>query len=292
MVTNPGSYDPSPLRVAAANPLWLHGANATPWAKYATETVVEYFFRDQGENWDVATLGGMPLAQIANKSWLDSLTLDANKRKNRDVDLDLNNDGDVTAQEFLDGMAIWQAQRDAGLENLDYEDWIKTFGVSVPEVEDSFSKYRPELVRYYRQWQYPTNTVDPATGTPSSAVSWINSFRGDKDRLFKEPGFIIGLNVTKPKVYIRDQIGSLASHMETLYNWLPALQHDKTELGFGKFGPTAGPLAGSSRQRRLWVDFRDLLVHGDQFANFVLGAADSALNVVAPDGANRYHNRR
>lgn len=289
MVTSPGTYNPAPLRAAAANPKWLHGANATPWAKYATETVVEYFFRDQGEDWDVATLDGMPLAQIASKSWLDSLTLGARKSEDRDVNLDLNDDGEITAKEMLQGMDIWQAQRDAGLENLDYEDWIRTFGVAVPEVENSFNKYRPELVRYYRQWQYPTNTVDPATGTPSSAVSWINSFRGDKDRLFKEPGFLIGLNVTKPKVYIRDQNGSLASHMETLHNWLPALQHSDSELGFGHFPSDAGPLSGQfSDAAGYWIDFRDLLVHGDQFSNFVLDAAASSMNVVGADGSTRY----
>lgn len=289
MVTSPGTYNPAALRSAAADPKYLHAANATPWAKYATQTVVEYFFRDQGEDWNVAALDGVPLAQISSRSWLDSLTLDENKRVDRDVDLDLNNDGTITAKEMLNGMEIWQAQRDAGLENLDYEDWIRTFGVSVPEVEDSFNKHRPELVRYYRQWQYPTNTVDPATGTPSSAVSWINSFRADKDRLFKEPGFLIGLNVTKPKVYIRDQAGSLASHMETLYNWLPALQHADTETGFGNFSSDRGPLAGQfTDEGGYWIDFRDLLVHGDQFSNFVLDAASSALNVIGADGSTRY----
>jgi len=288
MVTSPGTYNPAPLREAVANPKWLHGANATPWAKYATETIVEYFFRDQGEDWDEAVLDGIPLAQVANRNWMDSLTLDANKRDDRDLDLDLNNDGNITAKEMLEGMDIWQAQRDAGLENLDYEDWIKTFGVSVPEVENSFNKYRPELIRYFRQWQYPTNTVDPATGTPSSAVSWINSFRADKDRMFKEPGFIVGLNVCKPKVYLADPVGSLASHMETLQNWLPALSHSNTELGFKQFGATEGPLAGKLGTSGYWVDMRDLLTHGDQFANFALDNVSSALSTLETDGRYRY----
>lgn len=289
MVTQPTSYNPAPLRATAANPKWLHGAGATPWAKYATETIVEYYFRDQGEDHDEATLDGVPLAQIASRSWLDSLTLGSDKRVDRDLNLDLNDDGEVTAKEFLEGMEIWQAQRDAGLETLDYEDWIRTFGVKVPEVEESFNRYRPELLRYYRQWQYPTNTVDPATGTPSSAVSFINQFRADKDRMFKEPGFIVGLNVTKPKVYIRDQNGSLASHMETVRNWLPALQHADTESGFGNFAKNQGPLAGQfTDDAGYWIDFRDLFVHGDQFANFVLGPAHSALNVINADGSTRY----
>lgn len=289
MVTSPQTYNPAALRASTANPRWLHGANATPWAKYATETIVEYYFRDQGEDWDVSTLDGLPLSQVAGRSWLDSLTLDENKRVDRDQNLDLNDDGKITAQEMQDAVAIWQAQRDAGLESLDYEDWIATFGVSIPEVEQSFNKYRPELLRYNREWQYPTNTVDPATGSPSSAVSWINQFRADKDRLFKEPGFIVGLQVTKPKVYIRDQNGSLASHMETLENFMPALSHSNTELGFKQFASDAGPLSGQfTDEGGYWVDLRDLFVRGDQFSNFVLDAASSSLNVISPDGGTRY----
>ena len=43
--------------------------------------------------------------------------------------MDLNADGKVTVQESLNAMEHWQALRDAGLENMDYEDWIRTFAV-------------------------------------------------------------------------------------------------------------------------------------------------------------------
>ena len=254
---------------------------------------MEYFFRDQGEDYDVSTLDGLPLAQIHGKSWLDSLTIDDDKRTDRRVDLDLDGDGKVEADELETGMQHWQALRDAGLETMDYEDWIRTFGVAVPEVESSFNKYRPELVRYFRQWTYPTNTIDPATGKPSSAVSWINSFRADKDRLFKEPGFLVGLTVQKPKTYIKDTTGGLSSFLETIENWLPALSHSDYEKGFKQFAHGAGPLAdkiGSAGPgyHGYWVDLRDLLVHGDQFINFAPDTASSALSVLTGDGKNRY----
>ena len=79
MVTAPGTYDPAPLR-GAADPKFYHPAGGTPWLKYAMQSVVEYYFRDQGEDWDQAVLDGIPLAQIAQRNWTDSLTLDGNLR--------------------------------------------------------------------------------------------------------------------------------------------------------------------------------------------------------------------
>ena len=192
---------------------------------------------------------------------------------------------------MLHGMQHWEALREAGLETMDYEDWIKTFGVSVPEVEESFNKYRPELIRYWRQWQYPTNTVEPTTGVPSSAVSWVNAFRADKDRLFKEPGFIIGLTVQKPKAYLSDPTGQLAGFMQTLENWLPALSHKEYERGFLHFAENAGPLADkfdAGTPEGYWVDLRDLLVYGDQFLNFAADAASGAVSVITDAGGARY----
>lgn len=291
MVTQPDTYDPAPLR-EPADAKYYHAAGATPWLKYCTQAIVEYFFRDEGEAWNVATLDGLPLAQISGRSWLDSLTLNDDKRTDRDMDLDLNNDGNLTAQELMQGMAEYNALRDAGLVQMDYEDWISTFGVNIPEKnEDSPKMYRPELIRYSRQWAYPANTVEPTTGVPSSALSWINAFRADKDRLFKEPGFVVGLQVVKPKVYLEDPTGSLAGFMETLEDWLPALSQTEYEKGFKSFGATAGPLAsriGTTPFKAYWVDMRDLFKYGDQFMNFVPDSASGALNVITATGGARY----
>lgn len=293
MVTNPSTYDPAALRAAAAAKFY-HPGSSTPWIKYAMETIVEYYFRDEGEDWDAATLDGLPLAQIAQRNWFDSLTLDDEKRAARELDLDLNADGDITAREVSEGMEIWAAQRDAGLETLDYADWIKTFGVAVSEENTvSTAEYKPELLRYNRQWQYPVNTVDPATGAPSSAVSWLTAFAADKNRMFREPGFIIGLQVTKPKVYLRDPKGSFTAYMERLENWLPALSHSSYEKGFVNFAHAAGPLPNKFKtdadvNQGYWLDFRDLLLYGDQFINYDYSAAPSALSVLTEDGARRY----
>jgi len=297
MVTDPTNYNAATIRTAigsGADAKYYHAAGGTNWLKAALQSITEYYFRDEGENWDEATLDGLPLAQVASRNWLDSLTLDDNIRTDRDVDVDLNADGTVTAQEVLQAQQHWQTLREAGLEKLDYEDWIKTFGVNIPErQEQTDAMYRPELLRYNREWAYPVNTVEPTTGVPSSAVSWINAFRADKDRLFKEPGFIIGLQVVKPKAYIKDTTGGLASFMETIENWLPALSHADPEKAFKEFAATSGPLAsklGTTPFEAYWVDMRDLLLYGDQFLNFAPDTASAAISVIdSGQGArNRY----
>jgi len=292
MVTSPGTFDPTPLKAASADAAFYHSAGGIPWAKYCTELITEFYFRDEGEDWDDKMVGSVPMVQIGSRNWMDSLTLDDVKRTDRDFDLDLNNDGTLTATELSDGMAHYNALRDAGLETMDYEDWIATFGVKVPEREDtSSSQYRPELLRYSRQWAYPTNTVEPTTGVPSSAVSWIDSVRADKDRLFKEPGFIVGLTVQKPKAYLQDPTGALAGFMQTLENWLPAISHKEYEKGFLEFAANAGPLAnkiGTTPFEAYWVDLRDLLIYGDQFSNFALDSSASAVPVIEALGGGRY----
>jgi len=301
MVVNPTGYNAATIRTAitggsTADPRYYFAAGGTNWLKSAVECITEYYFRDEGEDWNVATDDTMPLAQIANKNWMDSVTLNINKRTaaGRDPDLDANNDGDLTATELFEGLAHYNALRDAGLEAADYEDWIATFGVDIPEKnEASPNLFKPELIRYDREWAYPTNTVEPTTGAPSSAMSWVTALRADKDRYFKEPGFIVGITVQKPKVFIKDQIGGLANYMETLQNWLPALTHESYEKAFMSFAANAGPLNnkipdGVGGYRAYWVDLRDLFMYGDQFLNFAPDGAANALTLFTSGGKYRY----
>lgn len=298
MVTMPATYDPAPLRSAASVPFYHH-AGATNWLKYALETITEYYFRDQGEDWNVAVAtDGLPLSQFSGKTWFDSLTMADDKRTDRDMDLDLNNDGNLTATELETGLSQWQALREAGLENLDYEDWLRTFGIAAPEeVPESFNRYRPELLGHDRSWAYPVNTVEPTTGVPSSAVSFVTAFSKNKNRRFMEPGFIVGVTVAKPKIYIKDQAGALASNLETLENFLPALSHKQYERGFKSFAGTAGPFAGKfdadntapvGTPQGYWIDLRDLFMYGDQFLNYAPDAVGNAFDVLLPNGSSRY----
>lgn len=281
--------------VEAANQNFYHPPGGINWTQKCLETVTEWFFRDEGEDWDEAMLGAYPMAQISGRSWLDSLTRDSEKRTDREVNLDMDGDGNITVREMLEAQQHWQAIREAGLEDMDYEDYIRTYGIQVRQPDTSPTIHRPEVLRYSREWQYPTNIVDPATGVPSSAVSWAVAFRADKDRFFKEPGFIFGASVARPKVYLADTVGSLIHMSKSVYSWLPAVLADQYEKGFLEIPHAEGPLAGRIKDDALanedyWVDVRDAFTHGDQFTNLNPTQAEGFLSIVKADGSQRYPN--
>src|SRR5690349_19825916 len=122
---------------------------------------------------------------------------------------------------------------------MSYEDWLKTYGVRGQAAQDP---HRPELIRFVRDWTYPTNTVEPTTGVPSSACSWALSERADKDRFFAEPGFIFGCTVVRPKVYFSKQTGALASAMTDALSWLPAVMRDEVYTSLREFATATGPV--------------------------------------------------
>ena len=55
--------------------------------------------------------------------------------------------------------------------------------------------FKPELITYSKEWTYPSNTIDTTSGAARSAVSWAVQLKADKDRYFKEPGFLVGVCV-------------------------------------------------------------------------------------------------
>jgi hypothetical protein len=174
---------------------------------------------------------------------------------------------------------MWKLQRMNNFTDMSYEEFLSTYGVHVKEAEDHI----PELVRYVRDWTYPTSHIEPTTGAPTSAVSWKIAERADKDRFFREPGFLFGCCVVRPKVYRSKQIGSVADLMENAFTWLPALVRDDYTASFTRVATgTSGPL--STNTDEYWIDLKDLLLYGDQFVNFALTATDAGL-VALPTAA-------
>lgn len=238
--------------------------NGVDWLKQSMEVIVEEYFRDEEQKWDnYLDPEGVPKAQIKGNDVLDSYTKDADKRE-RDLAVDLDGDGEVEASEIGLAMAEWNAMRDAGLVDMDYEDYAKTYGANVRQEEASPELHRPELMAYWSEWQYPTNTVDPSNGQPRSAVSWSIAKQANKKRFFKEHGFIIGIQVVRPKTYKRNHQGTFSAYMMTQKTWLPAVLNDNPELSYMKFADNEGPIVANATDG-YWVDTRDLFVHGEQF---------------------------
>jgi len=208
-------------------------------------------------------IGGYSAAQVQDQMWLDSL-----------VDATVLPDGGVPATtntEALDkALTAYEWLRAMNMTDMNYDQYLAQAGVNI----DSEALHRPELVAYSRDWTYPNNTVEPTTGVPASAYSWVTKMNNDKKFFFKEPGFLIGLQVWRPKIYLQRQYASLSHYLDNAFSWMPAILSDNPETSLREFtGGVSGngPLSNGTQgpANGYWVDMRDLYLYGDQFTNIV-----------------------
>ena len=253
--------------------------NAMDWAYVCTQSCVNWYFRDGQEplagygNFGVRTpanYGDMYKARVRDPGWLESVKIE---------DVNPTGQGDLPGVEDFQDVFVpsawsthyaqWEHMRQIKLldEDVSFEDYLATFGVKVPaRVKET--EHRPELIRYLRQWQYPSNAVD-GNGAASAAVSWAVSGRADKARSFSEPGFLLVLSVFRPKVFFGNQVRHATSMLDDAYGWLPAVLRDDPFTSLIEYDHNEGPLSGVFNSADdYWVDRRDLFVRGGQFLNF------------------------
>lgn len=248
---------------------------------------VEYFRDDLSDGGTSSSplLDDIPLAMLNNTGVHDSLVLNDNYNLvDPDVNVDLLGDAtdhDLRIKEIDDALNRWKLAKVNGLTDATFEDYLASFGIGSPKAE---KPHRSELIRYSRTWQYPSNTVEPTTGVPSSALSWSVQERADKDRFFREPGFITGYSVTRPKVYLSKQSAHIAGFLDRAEDWMPAWLWGQPNTSMKKYAQGTGPFAILSDADGYWVDMRDLYMHGDQYVNFALTETDAGL-VAVPTAA-------
>jgi len=247
------------------------------------DKIVEHYFRADGEG--SFLIDGMPARALAEDNWMDSYLKESEFAPIEDVDVDGNADGTITVGEIDEAQRNFALMRQFGLTEMDFDDYLRTFGIRVAPAESD----KPELIRYSSTWQYPNNTVEPTTGVPTTAWAMSPSDRADKDRFFKEPGFIIGITCTKPKVYYGNQTGSVTGLLDNAMRWLPAMMRDDPYTSMVRIDTASkdnGPLDGQAEG--YWFDMRDLLLYGEQFANFALTPSDGAIAMPQADAQKRY----
>lgn len=252
---------------------YYHKSAGISWVKECLKRVVSYYFRQPDEAWDDHTIGNLPSAQIMQKTWMDSAQNDTDRAAIADVDVDLDSNATITASEVDKALWQWQLLRTQGATNMTYEDFLASYGVRPSAVE----LHRPELLRYVRDWAAPVNHIDPTDGSPTSAVVWKVAERADKDRFFPEPGFLFGVSVLRPKVYLRGQAGSVTDIMTDLYGWLPSVLMDNVEASLKKVAAASAAVFGAANTDAVWIDLRDLFMYGEQFVNFDLASTDAGL---------------
>lgn len=238
---------------------------AINWSALCLDRVVEEYFRSDTDG-TPTLIDGLPPAGLNRDSFLDSAIDNADYVTAADVNLSDAGSAfgtEVRASEIEASMRLYEQLKQANLIEMTYEDYLRQHGVRVKAEEH----HRPELIRYIKEWTYPSNTIDPTSGTPRSAVSWSIAERADKDRFIKEPGFIYGVNVIRPKVYLRNLTSSAVMLMNNAQRWLPSILRDDTYSSMAKV--TAGDPPLDSNTDAYWIDLKDLLLYGDQFLNYV-----------------------
>lgn len=267
------------LGVAASSGPYYTAKGGVDYLKRCVQSIVEAHFRDEGETFaDAVTADGVPMVQIRDRLWLDSIT----DKDDAPLATDPGATGDTpTNMEQL--QALYEAYdqlRQIGVADMSYEDFIRSYGIAVPEVVD---EKKPELLARYSDFQYPSNAIDPTNGAPSSAVSWVFK-NGKRDpKFFKEPGFIVGLSITRPKIYFGGLAGNLSAHLTRAWDWIPNYLNENSiiplpETAFKKFAADGGPLGDrATATDSYWVEMRDLFLHGDQFQNMRPWADNGAL---------------
>lgn len=276
---------------------YYHFDNGINFALECTKVIMEEYFRDEGENWNSFTEGGMPAVKMYGRGHndpFDHLTLASNYRE---LGVAIPTGAEATVEDLDYAYAQWAAMKDAGLMDMDYQDFINSYGAETRQDEASPLLHRPELIRHMREWSYASNIVEPTTGVPSTAVTWSLGGRADKRMAFNEPGWVFGACTVRPKIFLINQRGSVAHGMDNVQNWLPPAIHGRSDVSHKNFAYSEGPLpdlfddlsgAGGGNPQSYWIDIRDLLAYGDQFTNYAMDAVSGGVSLPTNTGQRRF----
>jgi len=257
------------------------------WVKRCLERVVDCYFRDEIQDSGDYEIEGLPAASINLKTWFESaikiVDLPAGAETNPNLASTTAGQGDGTAgvyaSEIQEALQQWEWARSTAFSDLTFEDFCETYGVVLPQREE----HVPELLRYVRSWQYPSNTIDTTNGTARSAVSWSHQaaaeYKGKTGRkMFAEPGFIFGVTTTRPKCYLTKINSHAAGMLNQARAWLPPQLAQDPSASFIQVASGEPPFDFSNGD--LIFDMKDLFLNGDQFTNQDL-TADIGMNRVA-----------
>lgn len=274
MVLDPGS-DQSASYGTADTAVTYHKSSSVTFnfAQECLKAVVQEYFRYGTDDWNSYMVDtSWAAAQVMLPGWMDSI-VKGSDYDTESPDLSLSGEAQtVEAATIAQLLTKWDLLRAQGvIGDISYEDFLRSYGVKAPQQEELG---RPELLRYVREWAYPTNTINASTGAPTSAVSWAVAARGDKDRFFREPGFIFACTVARPKVYVSYQEFAASHWLNDAYLWLPAVLSDDPGSSMRKYTAGTGPLPLIDID--YVVDWRDLFENGDQFTNWTVGATPTA----------------
>lgn len=224
------------------------------WVRLCCEKIHDSYFVNDDET--PQTIDGVRMCKMNNASWYQNMIF-----KPADDAVPVT-DGTDMYQHLQGWMMLQQAQ----MTELTYEKYLETYG--------SYSVAKnvgdPEILRFARSWTQPTNTVEPTTGSPSSAWAWSDEIKMAKAKRFDEPGFVIMLACYRPKMFQGNLPYSMVGNLWGFTDWYPSYNLEDPTAGVKNLlstDPVFAAAAQDAGTEELLYDHRDLLSHGEQFVN-------------------------
>lgn len=193
---------------AADTPRYFGSIGQINWVQKCVERIHSAWFMHDGET--RRTIDSVPMVKLNNTSWYQNMMFEPTDAAVPVTDAS-------TMYEHLDG---WMMLQQMQLTELTYEQYLETYGVK--SVRQNVGD--PEILAFSRSWTQPVNTVEPTTGTPSSAWIWADEFKTTKPKRFDESGFIIVLQTVRFKMYnaLLNLESSMVGNLWGFSDWFPS----------------------------------------------------------------------
>lgn len=242
---------------ASDRPHYFVKSGKIDYIKLATDRLVEAYFRDEQEaDWDTRLIDtDIHLLKRSDWNWAQNLMFKPANMDMTEMPSSLPEAGSLTPLEIM---------KLAGMSEVTYEKYLMQYGVSAKAV--NASAQLPEILRYTREWTVPTNTLDGATGAPSSTWAWGGTLKSEKPKRFDEPGFLIWYAAIRPKMFDSTISQSLIGAMWGFSDFFPVYNLEDPAAGIKELD-TGFVTNSSTGPVPLIYDHRDLLSHGEAFVN-------------------------
>jgi len=243
---------------SAANARYFTKAGQIDWIGLCMASIWDAYFADASEIGGTRpTIDGVLMRGRKNVDWAHNLMFTPDGMTA--ADLPSNPEAQLTGMQM---MAL------AGMSELTYEKYLAQYSVSQKETADLQGK--PEILRYVPSWTVPTNSIDPASGAPSSAWAWSDAFKAEKPMRFPEPGFLILVQSVTPKMFSDAFDATRLGGMWGFADWFPSYNLSDPAAGIVEINaddPAFLAAFGAAADGGLLVDHRDLLTRGEAFVN-------------------------
>lgn len=307
VANNPANIGQAMMDMITANQslAGLQQAAYVPWSNCAKggidyvfeceKRIVDAYFRDEGESWSASQIDSVPCVKLFGKGKrdvLDKLTMATAYTDSR-TNLNVMSGGNIYMDDIELAYREWAAAREGNEIPMDYEDWVRASGGRVTvRPTDRDILHVPEDVCHFREFTYPTNTIDMTSGVPRVAAGWRLTKESKQAIRFPEWGWLTGYVCCRPKMLYLNQQGSFAGMMQTRDTWFPP-QLDGREYEphlsvADSNGPLAATMTGGGTHGH-YVDLRDLMQSGEQFTNYSPAQASGAYATLPDSSGNRHY---